>query len=142
MDKVSRKPGTKYTHELMIDKLDEIVDWISAHECSCVEKPPPCEPIIADINKRLRDIESQQRPSSIEQELESGLEHIGSYWHRRTKDKRRPVTRIFLPAAKYEEFIKYGFSNAIRWNENTIGRLFHDISVFSYSGETIVYCTD
>ncbi len=137
MDKLSRKPGTKYTHELMIDKLDAIIDWINASDERCINSLclrclKPCNIYLPQAMEPECGSFIPRDPPSIEQELESGLEHIGSYWHWHTKDKRRPVKRIFLPAAKYEE-----------WRSQWDNTAFHNIPVFSVPGlDKIVYCTD
>ena len=72
---------------------------------------------------------------SIGQKLESGLffSADGIWCSRATEDK---CTRIFLPAAKYDEFI-IGQDLAVR-----LSPTFHDIPVFSYSGDEIIFCTD
>ncbi len=116
----------------LLEKQGEIIDWINAHDES--------EPKICPVHKHPFCSCGAMAPSSIEQELESGLEHIGSYWHWHTKDKRRPVKRIFLPAAKYEEFAKSRPTPEPA--DSHLVYTFHNIPVFSYSGETIVYCTD
>ncbi len=130
MDKVSRKPGTKYTHELMIDKLDEIVDWFNARERVLNWEPPTVS------NK-----------PSIEQELESGLVYGNNgHWYVIDGDrakgapiKKDPCTRIFLPAAKYEEWHK---SQKPLIGSDVRLAVFHDVPVFSYSGDKTIFCTD
>ena len=68
----------------------------------------------------------------IEQELEVGLKKAEEFIH--YGGLPRKVFRIFLPAAKYNSYI-----TEKKWDGYG---LFHDIPVFSYSGDKIIYCTD
>ncbi len=90
---------------------------------------------IAKLEHKMKYIANITDPPSIEQELESGLEALPGNKH--YTGYPRICTRIFLPAAKYEEWVSFCVHTGLH-NTDT----FHDISVFSYSGETIVYCTD
>ena len=71
--------------------------------------------------------------SSIEQELEVGLKNAP----KRIIRYGNLVTRILLPAAKWEEVDKSRLSR--RTGEYFY---FHDIPVFSYSGDKTIFCTD
>jgi len=80
-------------------------------------------------------------PLPIEQELEARLEKRGNYYYKATDGliNRKPVTRIYLPVYKYEEFV----SRPTRERVNADGTAtFHDIPVYSYSGDSIHFCTD
>ncbi len=79
------------------------------------------------------------RPT-IAQELEHGLtktgqlhDGVGNY---------KPCTRIFLPAAKWKEFLRHNDYdvNYIEFSEELDTPTFHDIPVYSYSGDEIIYC--
>ena len=135
MDKVSRKPGTKYTHELMIDKLDEIVDWINARDDKIIS------PICAKCKNKCKDMtDTNERCTAFEPSIEQELEWKLKEWSTQNlnQGKLRTIpTRIFLPVAKYEEYLRCLPELYAGTKVN-----FHDIPVFSYSGEEIIYCTD
>ncbi len=87
---------------------------------------------------KLTEIEA----SSIEQGLEAGLDKATSFVDGGKASFLKPkITRIFLPAAKYRGFVTRKHLNKEDLDEKG-NATFHDIPVFSYSGEEIIYCTD
>ncbi len=111
-------------------KVHEIIDWINAHDEYRV-----ISLICAKCKNKCKDMSDTNAETctafepSIEQELESGLkecEYSG-------EGNCCVCTRIFLPAAKYREYIG---------DRENYTPFFQKIPVFSYSGDEIIYCTD
>lgn len=114
-----------------------------------IEPPPTMQEVQATITDTVRaafkghlDHYHPVEAQTIEQELEAGLHKSMEGW--RTIDYK-VCTRIFLPAAKYEEYTtelqeRYRPDDPKR----AYGYLvkFYDIPVLSYSGDEIIYCTD
>lgn len=84
---------------------------------------------------------------SISDELEAGLKEHNKDNPRYPDGTINTCTYILLPMTKYEEFIHSKWNNGqdginFKIREHVTSWLFHDIPVYSYSGDEIKYCTD
>jgi len=137
MDKVKRDKDGIVALENVPAILDEIIDWINArdeHIEFILTKLKDIGTAVISLEKKVNPL--QEVKPSIEQELESGLDEK-QFKFPGNKTKIATCTRIFLPAAKWEEVDKSKLSR--RTGEYFY---FHDIPVFSYSGNEIIFCTD
>ena len=126
MDKVVFEHKPTINESKLLYAQSEIIDWINAQRGCAV------------CNTMLRDAKP-----SIEQELETGLTATGDIVGKFCSCCGRGIcTRIFLPAAKYEELRQEFWSKTAGRADIGDGSKFHDIPVFSYSGDEIIYCTD
>ncbi len=138
MDKIDKKYCLP---PYLVLRLDEIINWINARDGLIYDQQ---EHTTSGEHRRIVD------PPSIEQELESGLEKgRGVYYVKFDKRgymypylSRIPCTRIFLPAAKYEEYKVIFAKECISDVDLELPIEFHDIPVFSTNDKVITYCTD
>ncbi len=146
MDKIEREWDAAYTHALIQDKIDEIIDWINAHDKRRASRRIPDDMSAQEYDKAILD---SCKPT-IEQELESGLREANSRLlsfagtgGRCNSCGFRKCTRIFLPLAKRRGLAKEMNDKAGKYLVSEYGELkFHDIPVYSYPEDKIIFCTD
>ena len=119
-----------YCKAIEKDDIDLAYDILSDHPqaiCKCEEQTfkPKVGPWFCGVLAK----------PTIEQELEAGLNNkLKAFSAVKPRGViKDPFTRIFLPIAKYVEYLP---------EPKPMKMEFHDIPVFSYSGDEIIYCTD
>ena len=128
----------------VIDKVDSIIDWLTAHDEREEEMLDQIRANSALIEGKFTPYEPPMKEANnkppIEQEIEAGLEqHLSGRWC--VPDNGEPCTRIFLPEAEYEAF-KLAKRDKSGRTIHVYPLYFHDIPVYSYSGSETIYCTD
>jgi len=133
-------PNLEYQVARNIDKLDELVDWLTAHEQETKARD------LIDCHEQLKaqreagdfTLSDIVTKPSIVQELEAGLiKHEFEDIYRVRGRKGIACTYILLPAAEWEAYLK-SLGTPDIWHNVTI----HDIPVYSYSGDSVKFCTD
>ncbi len=149
MDKVKRTNGVNAREESLqifniLDKLDEIVDWITVHDKHK-----------AELRAGLKELGYTLDSPSIEQEIEAGLlDGNNGHWYvlkgNRAEGcgiKKDSCTQILLPMDKWEGFVKVVEDELCCGMSNPQGRFrreynFHDIPVTYWGGDKIEWLTE
>ena len=132
--------------------LNRVIDWLTAHDerdkkhallvteaidrldaWNNIHDEREAEAWLDKAGKKIEQAVEEVFTPSIEQELEAGLADF--------PDKHyRSCTRIFLPEAKWDKWFEEPLANMKQIKKGFWA--FHDIPVFSYGGDEIIYCTD
>ncbi len=96
MDKIKRDNDGRASIADVLDRIDDIVDWINAQDERGNEQ--------REAYKQLQSIIMEHGPPTIEEELEAGLEKHNSDNPRYPDGPINTCTAIFLPEANWEEW--------------------------------------
>ena len=138
MEKTQRSPDWRRQITHNTDDIERIIDWINTIDKRLINKP--------DAEKSTEQVSTRENLSQVEQEIEAGLEKAKTRQHQISDLSGMligqgyiPVTRIYLPMAKYGEYVK----SLVGDNDTGYTRFkFRHIPVFGYTGDEIRYCTD